>query len=133
MARPRKRQAPDATPAGVPPAPPATLPRPLEPVGDGAADPAAAASTDRERAADLLVQLAAARLRDTVDLEAPEQGPLVEWLAAEARAALSPAERAELACEAEAFAARMTAGLAAGAARAEQGRGRGVAERDTTS
>ena len=119
MARPRKRQAPEATSPGAPPGPPAALSRPHE----AASDPASASSTDRERAADLLVQLAAARLRDTVDLESPEQAPLVEWLAAEARAALSPAERAELAREAEAFAERMAA-LAAAATR-EEGPGRG--------
>lgn len=114
MARPRKRPAPGSMPADAPVAGP---PLPHAP----GSDPAAASSADRERAADLLVQLAAARLRDTVDLESPEQAPLVEWLAAEARAALSPAERAELAREAEAFAGRVASAVLEDGARDARG------------
>ena len=98
MAHPRKRPAP-ATP-------PASSSVPERPVANDP-DPASAAAEDRERTSDLLVQLTAAYLRDRIDWEDPAMAPFVDWLAAEARAAMSPAERAALAREADAFAARL--------------------------
>ena len=103
MAHPRKRPAPATPPASVPERPLTHDP-----------DPASAAAEDRERTSDLLVQLTAAYLRDRIDWEDPANAPFVNWLAEEARAAMSPAERAALAQEAEAFAARLRRAIDAG-------------------
>ena len=105
MARPRKHPASRQLPAD---AAPRTAPSPAH----AHADPAVASRADRELASDLLVQLAGTWVRDTTDLEAPEHARYLEWLAAEAHAALGPAERAELARDAEAFARRMMDELA---------------------
>ena len=64
---------------------------------------------ERERAADLLVQLAGAHIRDDIDAIDPRHDRLLAWLAAEARAALSPAERAQLARDGEALLERVRA------------------------
>ena len=66
------------------------------------------ADVARERLADALVRAAGARLRATMDVADPAQERRLEWLADEARAALSPAERRVLAERARAFASRMT-------------------------
>jgi hypothetical protein len=66
-------------------------------------------SVERERAADLLVQLAGARIRDDIDAADPRHDRLLAWLATEARAALSPAERAQLARDGEALLERVRA------------------------
>lgn len=70
-------------------------------------------SVERERAADLLVQLAGARIRDEIDAEDPRHDRLLAWMAAEARAALSSAERAQLARDGEALLERVRARRAA--------------------
>jgi hypothetical protein len=103
MARPRKRPASDQLPAEAASPTPPTSPTPA----GAQADPATASRADREIASDLLVQLVGTWVRDTTDLEAPEHARYLEWLAAESHAALGPAERAELARDAEAFARRM--------------------------
>jgi hypothetical protein len=112
MTRPRKRPATD--PHSVDAASPGTTPPPAHAhdAHDAHADPAVASRADRELASDLLVQLVGTWVRDTTDLEAPEHARYLEWLAAEAHAALEPAERAALVQDAEAFARRMMAELA---------------------
>ena len=77
------------------------------PSGVAASDDRAA--TERERAADLLVQLAGARVRETIDAEDARHDRMLEWMAAEARAALTPAERRALADEGDALVARVRA------------------------
>ena len=57
-----------------------------------------------ERLTDILVQLAAARVRETMDPMDPAHARYWEWRAKEAREALSPAERVTLRADAEAFA-----------------------------
>lgn len=75
----------------------------------GAAAPDDPATTERERAADLLVQLAGARVREAIDAEDARHDRMLEWMAAEARAALTPAERRELTHEGDALVARVRA------------------------
>lgn len=65
------------------------------------------AATERERAADLLVQLAGASVRGTMDAEEARHDRLLAWMAAEAREALTPAERRELAEDGDALVARV--------------------------
>ena len=72
----------------------------------GPSDPAA---VERERVTDLLVQLTGARVRDTIDPEDVRHDRMLAWLAAEARAALTPAERRELAEDGDRIVARIRA------------------------
>lgn len=69
-------------------------------------DPAAA---ERERAADLLVQLAGASIRGALDAEDARHDRMLAWMASEARAALTPAERHELARDGDALVERVRA------------------------
>ena len=89
--------------------------------GDAAID---RESVERERAADLLVQLAGACIRDDIDVADARHDRLLAWLASEARAALSPAERAQLARDGEALLERV---------RARGGNARGDARTDDSS
>ena len=113
MARPRRRQ--DSETPRSPSAEQGRLPSDATPDASGNAHGHAhgEAAIARERAADLLVQLMGAWQREHMDYEDPAHDRFLDWMAAEARAALGPAERAQLAREGEAFAKRMTALLQA--------------------
>jgi hypothetical protein len=67
------------------------------------------ATAERERAADLLVQLAGASVRGALDAEEARHDRMLAWMAAEARAALTPAERHELARDGDALVERVRA------------------------
>jgi hypothetical protein len=64
---------------------------------------------DRERVADAIVELMAEWMRERVDYDDPAHARFWEWKADEAKARLSPAERARLVEEAQAFAKRVLA------------------------
>src|SRR4051812_39732897 len=90
MMQPRKARA-DAGAAPTPAAPP----------GQATAPDAEVAA---ERLADWLIRMVATHERDALDPADPAQAPFYEWLAAEARSAQTPEERAQTAREAQAFA-----------------------------
>jgi phage repressor protein C with HTH and peptisase S24 domain len=75
-----------------------------EPAG---AQAARAGEIAEERLADWLVQLVGRQVRDTIDPEDPAHAQYFAWLAEEARAAQTPAERAQTAREADVFARDM--------------------------
>lgn len=81
----------------------------------GPTDAAAAREAEiaEERLADWLVQLVGRHARDTIDPEDPAHAQYFAWLAEEARAAQTPAERAQTAREAEVFARDMVERLRA--------------------
>lgn len=112
MARARKQ--PNLPTTSLPTRSAATDAARLEETADERAEAADGAGVDRERVErergmDLLVQLAGARIRDEIDAEDARHDRLLAWMAAEARAALSPAERAQVARDGEALLERVRA------------------------
>ena len=99
------------------PTSPAVAPLESAPTADASSERAATThapgtdrdSVERERALDLIVQLAGTSIRAEIDAEDPRHDRLLAWMAAEARAALSHAERVQLARDGEALLRRVRA------------------------
>jgi hypothetical protein len=85
--------------------------RPVPPEPSNEQHDERATHDQQEWVADQLVRLVGRRALDRLDVEDPANAEYLRWAAAEAHAALTPAERVELAEEARAFAASVKAEL----------------------